>query len=290
MRWQDSRRSSNVEDYRGSRFGGAGLKLGIGGTLIALVAGYFLGIDPERDPRSDRIAALRGPAPQAQRARRRMSRASSSPPCSAKPKTPGAPSSRPNGATYSRRSSCCSPDQVRSGCGVGQLRGRARSTARRDQQGVHRPRLLQRAEDALRRRPAISRRRTCSRTRWATTCRRCSAPKRKCAPRSSGASEAGAQSATGEDGAAGGLLRRRVGAQRGRDPAHSRAGRRGGGAGGRFSRRRRHHPEAHAGHVVPDSFTHGIAEQRMTWFKRGLDTGQVQACDTFTRAERVALS
>jgi uncharacterized protein len=46
MRWQGSRRSSNVEDYRGQRFGGTGLKLGVGGTLLALVAGYFLGIDP----------------------------------------------------------------------------------------------------------------------------------------------------------------------------------------------------------------------------------------------------
>jgi predicted metalloprotease len=37
------------------------------------------------------------------------------------------------------------------------------------------------------------------------------------------------------------------------------------------------------GHVVPDSFTHGSAEQRMTWFKRGLETGSVQSCDTFAR-------
>jgi hypothetical protein len=35
------------------------------------------------------------------------------------------------------------------------------------------------------------------------------------------------------------------------------------------------------GRVVPDSFTHGSAEQRMTWFKRGLDTGSVKACNTF---------
>jgi uncharacterized protein len=46
MRWQGGRRSDNVEDYRGSRFSGGGLKLGVGGTLIALVAAYFLGIDP----------------------------------------------------------------------------------------------------------------------------------------------------------------------------------------------------------------------------------------------------
>jgi predicted metalloprotease len=44
MRWQGSRRSTNVQDARGVRFGGAGL--GIGGTLIALAAAYFLGVDP----------------------------------------------------------------------------------------------------------------------------------------------------------------------------------------------------------------------------------------------------
>ena len=44
MRWQDSRRSDNVEDERGSG-GGHGLKIGIVGVVL-LVAGYFLGIDP----------------------------------------------------------------------------------------------------------------------------------------------------------------------------------------------------------------------------------------------------
>jgi len=46
VRWDDLRQSSNVEDVRGSTGGGRGLKLGVGGTLIALVVSYFLGIDP----------------------------------------------------------------------------------------------------------------------------------------------------------------------------------------------------------------------------------------------------
>ncbi len=35
------------------------------------------------------------------------------------------------------------------------------------------------------------------------------------------------------------------------------------------------------GYVVPESFTHGSSKQRMTWFKRGLENGNVEACDTF---------
>jgi predicted metalloprotease len=46
VRWDDLRQSSNVEDVRGSTGGGRGLKLGLGGTLLALVASYFFGIDP----------------------------------------------------------------------------------------------------------------------------------------------------------------------------------------------------------------------------------------------------
>jgi predicted metalloprotease len=36
------------------------------------------------------------------------------------------------------------------------------------------------------------------------------------------------------------------------------------------------------GYVVPESFTHGTARQRLEWFKRGFDTGSVKACDTFS--------
>jgi predicted metalloprotease len=35
------------------------------------------------------------------------------------------------------------------------------------------------------------------------------------------------------------------------------------------------------GVVVPDSFTHGTSAQRQRWFYKGLETGSVQACDTF---------
>ena len=35
------------------------------------------------------------------------------------------------------------------------------------------------------------------------------------------------------------------------------------------------------GTVVPESFTHGTSAQRVTWFKRGLQTGSVQQCNTF---------
>jgi predicted metalloprotease len=35
------------------------------------------------------------------------------------------------------------------------------------------------------------------------------------------------------------------------------------------------------GRVVPESFTHGSSEQRMTWLRRGLQSGQIDSCDTF---------
>jgi predicted metalloprotease len=33
--------------------------------------------------------------------------------------------------------------------------------------------------------------------------------------------------------------------------------------------------------VSPDAFTHGSSEQRVEWFRKGLQTGDVRACDTF---------
>ncbi|MCW5619702.1 MAG: zinc metallopeptidase [Burkholderiales bacterium] len=38
------------------------------------------------------------------------------------------------------------------------------------------------------------------------------------------------------------------------------------------------------GYVAPDSFTHGSGEQRVRWFRLGLETGDMSRCDTFSVA------
>jgi hypothetical protein len=39
------------------------------------------------------------------------------------------------------------------------------------------------------------------------------------------------------------------------------------------------------GYVVPDTFTHGSSEQRVRWFKRGLEGGNLKQCDTFSAGQ-----
>jgi len=39
------------------------------------------------------------------------------------------------------------------------------------------------------------------------------------------------------------------------------------------------------GRVVPESFTHGSSAQRVKWFRKGLEEGQMSACDTFGTGE-----
>jgi len=40
------------------------------------------------------------------------------------------------------------------------------------------------------------------------------------------------------------------------------------------------------GRVVPESFTHGSSEERVRWLRRGLDSGNLEACDTFGQGTR----
>ncbi len=37
------------------------------------------------------------------------------------------------------------------------------------------------------------------------------------------------------------------------------------------------------GRVSPESFTHGSSEQRVRWFRTGLDSGRMESCNTFRR-------
>ena len=39
-------------------------------------------------------------------------------------------------------------------------------------------------------------------------------------------------------------------------------------------------------YVRPESFTHGSSEQRQTWLRRGMQSGSLDACDTFGRQSR----
>jgi len=40
------------------------------------------------------------------------------------------------------------------------------------------------------------------------------------------------------------------------------------------------------GRVMPDRFTHGTSAQRVEWFRRGMESGDPRACDTFGTTTR----
>jgi predicted metalloprotease len=282
MRWRNSRRSTNVEDYRGTRFGGGGFKLGIGGTLIALAAAWFFGIDP---------GLLLGLADSA-------SNMSTSQP---QPQT-GTPTDeagefmaavlgdtedvwgeifQAGGVQYEPPRLALFSDQVRSACGsassaVGpfycpldrkvyidlgffdELSTRfqapgdfAQAYVLAHEVGHHVQTLMgtsDRVRAAQQRASQTEGNQLQVRMELQADCY--AGVWAHHADRARQVIEQGdvdealaAASAVGDD-----TIQRRT-----------------------------------QGHVVPDSFTHGSAEQRMTWFRRGLETGSVEACDTFAR-------
>jgi predicted metalloprotease len=277
MRWQGSRRSTHVQDYRGRRLGG-GAGIGIGGTLIALAAAYFFGVDPRlilgltegvqdatqpapatgtpQDEAGQFMAAVLGETEDAWGA-----------------------IFEANGTRYVPPTLVLFSDQVRSGCGAAsaavgpfycpadrkvyidltfynELATRfgapgdfAQAYVLAHEVGHHVQTLLGTEAKVRGARRGASERESnalqvnmelqadCYAGVWAHHADRT----RQILEQGDVEEALQAASAVGDD-----TIQRRT-----------------------------------QGHVVPDSFTHGSAEQRMSWFQRGLQQGNPGACDTF---------
>jgi predicted metalloprotease len=278
MRWQGSRRSTNVQDARGVRFGGAGL--GIGGTLIALAAAYFLGVDPRvilgltesvQSSRQPEIASGTPTDEQGQFVSAVLGDTED---------TWGA-LFEAAGATYSPPTLVLFTGQVRSGCGgasaasgpfycpadqkvyidlafYDELQSQfqapgdfAQAYVLAHEVGHHvqtitgisdKVRAAQQSasqEEANALQVKMELQADCYAGIWAHHANRA----RHVLEEGDVEEALKAASAVGDD-----TIQKRT-----------------------------------QGTIVPESFTHGSAEQRMSWFRRGLEQGTIQACDTFAR-------
>ena len=272
---------------------GPAASAGSGIVAVALVA-MFLGVDPSiilnglpaaAATSSPTVAAAAGTASPARTKEARVRHRRSW----RRPRTPGATSSaRPGSSTAAE----AGPVRRRGQFGLrhGGLGDRAVLLPGRPE-GLSRPLVLRRAGAALRRARRLRRRPTSSRTRSAITCRPCSASRSKVSRARSAGERGGRQPAVGDDGAAGRLLRRRLGAAHPRDArAILEEGDIEEGLDAASAVGDDRIQEATRGYVVPDAFTHGSSQQRMRWFKQGLQTGDVNTCDTFQAQRSDAVS
>ena len=280
MRWEGGRRSDNVEDYRGSRFGGGGLKLGIGGTLIALVAAYFFGIDPRVILGLAQSGGGAGPdqPPQIGTPEDRAGQFVSA--VLADTEDTWTAIFQANGRQYVPPKLDLFTSQINTGCGfadsgVGPFYCPADQKVYLDpaffdelstrfqapgdfanayviahEVGHHVQNLLgteRKVRTAQERASELERNQLQVRMELQADCfagvwANHADRARQIIEQGDVEAALNAASAVGDD-----TIQRRT-----------------------------------QGHVVPDSFTHGTAKQRMTWFKRGLDSGSVANCDTFS--------
>ena len=303
MRWDDFRRSDNVEDDRGGGggyAGGGGFSLpgggGLGiGTLIVLgLIGWATGIDPSILIGGAEILSGGVALPAANRGRRtgapgrRPTRpASSSPPCSAIPRTPGAKYSRPAASNTARRGCGSIAGGEQGGCGFAQAA----------MGPFYCPNDRRIYLDTSFFRDMQVRFHGCS----GKACEFAEAyviahevghhvqnllgilPKAQSAQRAAGSKAAAnriqVRVELQADCFAGVWANRSNQRWKSIEPGDVEAALQTASAIGddRLQKQAQ-------GYVVPDAFTHGTSEQRQRWFTTGLKEGKVSACDTFAAA------
>ncbi len=289
MRWQDRRASTRVEDRRGMGGipGGRPVGLGCGGLLLVIVVTMLLGGDPmqilqilggmeaatvdqpapgEPDGRRHRRALRRAGPLRRGRARRYRGHLEGALPAEGR-HLPGA-----------------QPGPVLGHGGVGlrlQLGGGGTVLLPARSAGLHRPLVLRRPRAALRRARRLRaglRHRARGRASRAEPARHLGAGaaaasrRRRRSPKSTPGRCGSSYRPTASPGVWGhhasrdGLL----------EPGDLEEGMQ-----RRRRDRRRSAAGAGAGRIVPESFTHGSSEQRVSWFARGAEAGDPDACSTF---------
>ncbi len=284
MKLDESPRSDNVEDERGSGIGrGAGIGIG---TIVIVVIGYFLGISPvdSVEPAERRLAVGYGAAPRLPR--RSIPTTARSISCArfwAIPKRSGARTSKTWARSIRGPSWCCSADKSDSACGLassaagpfycpgdqkvyidlsfyrqlatefGAPGDFARAYVIAHEVGHHVQNLLGITDSA-----AQSERRAGR----------------------IGANQVSVRVELQADCFAGVWAQQANRARKILEPGDLDQGLAAASSVGDDTLQKRTQ-----GTVVPDSFTHGTSAQRVRWFRRGFDSGKIDNCDTFSAGE-----
>ncbi len=286
MRWREGRRSENVEDERGAAASRGGGGCGSAAALILLLLGAWLfGADPLTllsiladggggssievpDTMEDGA-----PAPAANDEGAHFVSV-----VLADTEDTWTEIFQSGGERYQPPKLVLFTDVVRSACGMAQSAMGPFYCPERSE-GLHRPRLLSRAARTL---PGARRFRAGLRDRARDRAPRADAARHVAAGAPGAAARAGSGNALSvrlelqADCYAG------VWAHHATARARSSRRRRRGRAQRRLRDRRRQHPAPDPGHRVPESFTHGSSQQRVAWFRRGLESGSMKSCDTFS--------
>ncbi len=286
MKLDDSRRSDNVEDERGSGFGRRGAGIGIG-TLVIVVIGYFMGVSP-----STLLSLLDGGDPQAVNA-----------PAPADPADPAAAAANDPqvdfvravlgetedvwgayfqglGKTYVRPKLVLFSGQVQSACGFASAASGpfycpgdqrvyidlsfyrqlatefgapgdfARAYVIAHEVGHHVQNLLGITDKAADAEQRLGR---------------------------SGANHVSVEIELQADCFAGVWAAQANDARKILEPGDLESGLNAASSVGDDTLQKREQ-----GTVVPDSFTHGTSAQRVRWFRRGFEAGKIDDCDTFS--------